>query len=319
VHDERRDDWICTNCGAVVRQWYYSNCHRTFSETEAPPTAKQSYTIRSVLNLQSIQVKANAIACKEDVKKDRFIAFLYRVATIMELGNRTAETAEGVYRRTPELQQRRPVVATVVALLVVTERSFGRYVNMREVSAITNTSKMGGHVIAVCKILGVSQRSDPANSINKYISIMRFPFKYGAHLLRLYKKTCVDNGSLGTDTVMALVIYRFFKSNREKSDKTRPLTLEDIARMTDTSVPSLRGYIDGTGGKCTIFRKARERALERARVKALERARERAREKALQKTREKATEREGGIDYMAKKRKTREHDCEVSPSKRVKI
>jgi len=247
VNDGRTEDWICTLCGVVVRKWIYSERQNTFMDSA--PTAKAG-----VGGYNLIQRMTNKMCVEEnrELLRNRTIS---RFAFELDFNERVANRAQAQVNNFEELRTRRPMKETMLASLIVAKRSLKEYVNVKAIGKRTMMRDLGQHVIAVCKIIGLSQRSDPLLYVHSFVSFFTFPYSYHTHISSRYSAALLLNGSMGTDTLMALVLYRFYEANKRKCLVARNITLDDIAAITFTSPASLQGYVNGTGGKCTLFTK----------------------------------------------------------------
>jgi len=257
VHDARTDDWICTLCGGVVKRWIYSERQHTFAHTA--PMIDNGYIPATKGDVKALHKYGNNMINRffpEEAHEDRLIARLKTLGEQLEYSENIINRGIVKLKRFPKLKKIRPIHHTLTAILVVAKRSYGEYVNLKSVSTQMGYPDLGKTVISVCSTLGLSQRSSPVSHIPRLVQLLGFGYKYAKHVKRHYLSARRKNGSIGSDTLMALVLLRFYLANIRKSKvPAKDINLEYIARITHTSKSSLKGYIDGTGGKCTLFNK----------------------------------------------------------------
>lgn len=257
VHDTRSDDWICTLCGAVVKRWIYSERSHTFAHTSE--MVPNGYIPPPKETTKALHKYGNNMIDRffpEEARQDRLIARMKRICEILDYREIVLNRSIVKLKKFPALRKIRPVDHTLAAILVVTKRSLGHYVNLKTVSEQLCFKDIGKAVITVCSTLGLSQRSSPVSFIPRFAQLLGFDYKYVKHIKKHYIASRKRNGSIGSDTLMALVLIRFYMANKHKSKVSpRDIDLNFIAKITHTSKSSLKGYIDGTGGKCTLFNK----------------------------------------------------------------
>lgn len=256
VHDPRSDDWICTLCGAVVKRWIYSERQHTFAHTA--PMVPNGYIPAPKDTTKTLHKYGNNMINRffpQEAREERLIMRLKELGDILDYTENIVSRATVKLKKFPKLKLIRPIEHTLAAILVVSKRSFGHYVNLKHVSAILGFKDLGKSVITVCSTLGLSQRSSPVSYIPRFTQLLGFEYKYVKHVKRHYLHARKKNGSIGSDTLMALVLIRFYIANQSKSKLKSKVDLNYISRITHTSKSSLKGYIEGTGGKCTLFNK----------------------------------------------------------------
>lgn len=254
VHDIKSDDWICTNCGCVVKKYIYSDRAHTFAHTNSPAVTF-SVSESTKHNTDNHQLLSRFF--KKEDKEQKLRKKFEHFATLLDYPETVVNGAFAMINKFKELKQIRPFEMTVVACLIIAKRSKEEYVNTKLIESNLSMPGLGKRIISVCNTVGLSQRSDPLHYVPNYVQRLGFKYKYNKHVIRFYKRARKDNGSIGSDTLMALVLYRFFKANSKKSVFRNQLDdniIEHIAEITHTSQSSLIGYIEGTGGKCTLFK-----------------------------------------------------------------
>ena len=251
VFDQRNDDVICRLCGTVVKKWNYSDRSLTFKDTAVAP--------KIFVPQDSLQKRGSQMINRffpEESNKHKLHQKIEKIAELLEYEKNVVNRAKAQIEKFPRITKIRPSNLALASTLVVAKRSFDDYVNLKQVSRILGCNDLGKTVITVCNIMGLSQRSTPVAHIPKFLFMLGFKYKFVKHLKILYKKSRRFNGSIGSDTLMALVLIRFYCANKGKSSVCpSKISIEYIARLTFTSVSSIRGYIDGSGGKCTLYNK----------------------------------------------------------------
>ena len=250
VHDVRSNDWICTLCGAVVSRYMYGDQEHTYSDTV--PVDSSLSTSATRLEARGHQRLMDR-AFPASKRLDTLYAQLGTLATQLDCSDGVLSRAKVMIEKFPDLLKVRPHNHMLMAVLIVAKRSYGHYVNVKHVSTLLNVDDLGKTVITTCTIMGLSQRSTPESHIPYFTALMGFRYRFNRFIKKLYLQARRKNGSIGSDTLLALVLYKFFMANRTKT--TVDCTIEFIAKITHTSLSSLKGYVDGTGGKCTLFNK----------------------------------------------------------------
>lgn len=206
--------------------------------------------------------------CKEEVHQDRREKRLDELAEILQWsergldghGSRVTIKAKHFFIKSAALRSRRPVRHTAAAVLVVAKRECGDYVNIENVSNRLAIRDLGAHVIAVCKILGLSHRSRIEQTIPGFVTQLGFPYKYTKYISKLFEKYSRENGSMASNTIMALILNRFYETNKSKSKAPEGyVSLEYIATITGTSVTTLNAYM--TNGSCSIYPKKQNKRV----------------------------------------------------------
>lgn len=271
VYDERTADLICTNCGAIQRNVNAQYLYGTTNSYHAPV-----HTVRSAgtdvhphekalrkgeLDKQAeIWRRMTQRFCKDEVAVDRRERRIDEYAEILQWSeagldghsSRVTTKAKHLYIKSAELRRRRPIRPTIVATLVVAKREIGHYVDVDKVAEQVDVDDLGSHVIAVCKILKLSHRSQIDKCIPQFMAGLGFPFKYVKHVKKLYERYSRENGSMASNTIMALILHRFYFANQKRSKTGNfKVTVEYIARMTGTSATTLNSYM--SNGACTIY------------------------------------------------------------------
>jgi transcription initiation factor TFIIIB Brf1 subunit/transcription initiation factor TFIIB len=277
VYDERHAELICTNCGAVQSN---INSHMLYGTTssfhnpvhtvrhsgaDAHPNERAAR--KGEMDRQAeIYRRMTQRFCKDDVSQDRREKRIDEFAEILRWsecgldghGSRVTVKAKHYFIKTPALRGRRPVRYTTAAVLVVAKRECGDYVNVDEVSHRLALKDLGSHVIAVCKILGLSHRSRIEQNIPGFVTRLGFPYKYTKYVSKLFERYSRENGSMASNTIMALILNRFYETNQAKSKAPEGyVDLKYISDITGTSITTLNAYM--SNGACSIYPKKRNK------------------------------------------------------------
>lgn len=251
VHDPHTDDWICTLCGGVVKKWMYSNDNSHFDN--APPLALPQSGAQKKTAEQGERLLERFFPAEK--RKKKMHAKLKHFGELLDVSESVLNRAGAQLTKFPKiLETIRPIDHAIVASIVIAKRSNSEYVNIKTICELLGWPDIGKVVIDVCNIMGLSQRSDPLHNINRLVYGLGLPYNTRKKIIKLYNYAQRSNGSIGSDTLMTLVLIRFFHANRKKSKlPPKMCKLGYFASLTNTSESSLRGYIDGTGGKCDLF------------------------------------------------------------------
>lgn len=286
VYDERTADLICTNCGVVqgnvnaqflygTTSSYHAPVHTVRSAGTDVHPHERAVRKREMDKQAEIWRRMTQRFCKDEMTVDRRERRIDEYAEILQWSeagldghaSRVTTKAKHFYIKCAELRRRRPIKPTIVATLVVAKREIGHYVNVDKVAEQVDVDDLGAHVIAVCKILKLSHRSRIDKCIPQFVTGLGFPFKYAKHVNKLYERYSRENGSMASNTIMALILHRFYFANQKRSKTGNvKVTLEYIAQMTGTSVTTLNAYIGN--GSCTIYpsKKSCKRPIERSSI-----------------------------------------------------
>lgn len=273
VYDTRRAELCCLNCAVVqskiFSQYLYGSVHSytnpvhtvrsTSSDVHPQERARQKKDMEAQAKLyhrmtQRFCKEENAVD-KREKQIDQFAEYLgWSDSGLNGHQSHVTIKCKGYFIRNEELRTRRPKKETIAATLIVAKRSCGHYVDVADISERLDLGDLGGHVIAVCKILGLSQRSSIESQIPGFVMNLGFPFKYKKHVEKLYNRYSIENGAMASNTVMALILHRFYFANKKKSNTGKfEVTIDYIARLTGTSVTTLNTYIQN--GNCTVYPK----------------------------------------------------------------
>lgn len=280
MYDEKYADLICTNCGAVQSninsQMMYgttSSFHNpvhTVRHSGADSHPNERAAHKSEMDKQAeIYRRMTQRFSKDEVHQDRREKRLDEFAEILQWsergldghGSRVTIKAKHFFIRNATLRRRRPVRCTAAAVLVVAKRECGDYVNVDDVSERLAMQDLGSHVIAVCKILGLSHRSRIEQNIPGFVTRLGFPYRYTKYVSKLFERYSRENGSMASNTIMALILNRFYETNKAKSKAPEGyVDLDYISTITGTSITTLNAYM--SNGACSIYPARNKRTRE---------------------------------------------------------
>lgn len=252
-HDTEHAELVCTGCGCCQRRYLSENIQHSYTDAKS---INPIYTVKSV-NGTDLNKKAKLITrmtnrfCKEENAEYTRNEKIKEYAYLLDANQIVIDKCEYYFSKFESLRIRRPKNPTIVATLLVAKRECGIFVDVSDVSSLLMMGDLGAHVIAVCKIIGISQRSKITTNLPYLNDLLGFPYKYVHHIKRLYNVFSKENGSMATNTVMALVLWRFYNANKSKSKRKEDLTLDELAKNTGTTVSTLEGYM--YNGTCTIY------------------------------------------------------------------
>lgn len=267
VYDEQTADLICTNCGCVQQKFFAQSIYGNIQSYHNPVHTVVSVPIDShpqAKYTETVKLKKQAELDRrmlerwdpEGTAEFKLTRAIEEYGEYLDYNQKIMTRCEHFFIKSKVLQKRRPRSLTVIATLIVAKRQCGDYVNITEISNFVGVGDLGAHVIAVCKILRISHRSRIDKMIPGFVSALGFPYKYNKVLQRLYNKFNRENGAMASNTIMALVLYRFYMTNKTKAKpKVKKVDIEFIAEITGSSVTTLSSYLHN--GKCTVFPKTR--------------------------------------------------------------
>jgi transcription initiation factor TFIIIB Brf1 subunit/transcription initiation factor TFIIB len=247
VYDSRTADWICTICGCVVRGYFFDQQYdANYEEYQTAAVDKDYFSRQDKKRQKTTMERIMDRANPEDVKERRFHAMLEDICVKLEYSARVKGRAEAMFNRFKELKKQRKMYNVIAAVLIVAKRSLGEYVNLNKVQNQL-TVKLNSTIKDVLNITGISQSSLTVKAIPYYIFSLGLPFKEEKRLRKLFEKASRSNSSMGSDTLLALCIFRLLKHLKNNKHD-----LQEIANLTNTSYNSLQSYISGKN-KCTLF------------------------------------------------------------------
>lgn len=247
-YDHQHAELVCTNCGCCQRGYISEDRQHTFKETNP------IYTVRGVIDKKAkIYFDMTNRYCKEENDERRREKFIKKYSEVLDLSQKVVDKCLYFYSKSKSLCTRKPRRQTIAATLIVAGRESGVFMDTKSTSDLLNIGDLGSHVLDVCRILCISHKSNMELQIPEFTSIMGFPYKYSTHIEKLFKRYRKENGSMATNTILALILWRFYNANKKKSKSPKPITMKHISDMTGTSVATIKNYI--SNGKCTIFKK----------------------------------------------------------------
>ena len=253
VYDTQHAELTCTICGVVQTningQLLYGN---NYSYHNPVHTVKhRGFEKLEYDRLGSLYARMTRNICKKEVSINRLHKKIDRINEILDYQERTADHCKLLFKNNSSLRKRKPRSESVAAVLLIVRRKLGFYVNVSKASSLLNMKDLGSHVLSCSKLIKISFRSKIENFIPGFLSQLGFPYKYKKYLDRLYIRYSRENGSMASNTLMGLILWKFYNANLKKS-KYPNIKLKDIASMTGTSVTTLSGYIQKQ--KCTIYK-----------------------------------------------------------------
>lgn len=253
-YDHQHAELVCTNCGCCQRGYISEDRQHNFKDTNP------LYTVRGVKNESKAKLYFNMTNryCTEENEERRRNKTMKDMGDILELSQKVMDKCEFIFSKSKELCKRKPRKQTVAAALIVACRESGVFIDTKATSDLLNIGDLGSHVLEVCKLLKISHKSNLELQIPEFTRALGFPYKYSSQIEKLFKRYRKENGSMATNTILALILWRFYLANSKRSKAPKPLDLSFISTMTGSSLATLKNYINN--GKCTIFQKVKKNA-----------------------------------------------------------
>ena len=243
VHDTRAGCWVCTLCGCVVRKWLYADDSKhNYSDTH---TATQAVSTVHSVGRDRMERLLDKVHPGE-ARERRLHAIIDEVARILDVNERVRGRAAAIFARFPALKKQRHLPRIVAAAIIVAKRSLGEYVNMKEASREMEC-KLSVAVRKVLKETNISQGSLTMRAIPFFISQLGLPVAEERVLKDIFMRASRANGSIGSDTLMALCLFKFARKHH-----LHHVSIATVAELTNTSATSLTSYIRGKS-HCTLF------------------------------------------------------------------
>lgn len=287
VYDEKHAELCCTNCGVVqthinAQVLYgdtssFHNPVHTVRHSVADSHPHERAAKKGEMDRQAeIFRRMTQRFCKDEVSSDRRERCIDEFAEMLQWSERGLDghhsrvtiKCKHYFIKHAALRRRRPVRHTVAATLIVAKRECGDFVDVDMVAKSLHMDDLGSHVIAVCKVLGLSHRSRIEQNIPGFVTKLGFPFKYTKYITKLFERYSRENGSMASNTIMALILTRFYETNKSKSKAPEGFVdLEYITSLTGTSETTINAYM--TNGSCTIYpKKQKKRSRDQTTVKS---------------------------------------------------
>lgn len=210
VSDFAEGQYTCRVCGAVNNKTLFieqmQHDHYSFQHSFQNNELAQNY----------ISINANYIATdKLKLKLENRTRQLLLFAEQLDV-NESIQNFALVKLKNENIFCRKPIRETLFSLLIVAAREKKYYMNTKRIDKIFLLKNLGKHVIAVSKLLKLSQTSDPIDDIHRYIQLIGLPYKYGSHVKSLYfqAQRC---SKLSCDTLIAYILYQTWLKNKNDS------------------------------------------------------------------------------------------------------
>jgi len=240
VHDKTRDDVICTTCGIVQRGMFTSTNNKNYS-TPVPVVAGggASRIERGMLTRffpkEQKKLKCHMIISDLCSKYDICDMAMTRARVIFD-------------KHMDDLLPIKPRINVLVACIIVACHSLKIYINISKIENYFLLSGVSKVYKTVCGIVGINTRVVILNSIPAMVCCMGLSGKYNKVLKTMFIKSSRKKSSIGAETRMALCCYKLYQDHGDKSKK---ITLQNIADLTNTSITSVTSYINPKGGIIT--------------------------------------------------------------------
>ena len=220
--------FICTLCGVVQRNnGFEYSIEKNTTYNEQPQSIafdKQSERMYHMTNL----------TCQQELKENRIKRALYEMSDQLDTNERTRNRAWLLFLRNKSFFTIRPMKNTIASTIIVACYSLKIPLSINKVSTLFGLKNLSATVKIVCKKLKINMRVDAKILIPSWVS--RVGGKYSDNKLvnRVYRALCKKHPSVGTETVLAAAIYKFYKGEKE---------IEEICKSTGVSLTSLKSII----------------------------------------------------------------------------
>lgn len=251
IYDSITDDYICTICGCIVRKFIYSDRKLTYHEK-----------FNSIENLKSNKfpnhekrlLMLNRFFPKID-KLEFYFNKIEKYGQILNFNEIVFNKAKYWLKKFPKLIEIKPRKKVIFILLILSQRSYNYCLDFTNACKILNINGVAKLMLRISKILGVSQLYIPIYNISRLLFLCGFKYKYVKYLKKFYFQAREKNKSIGSDTLIALILIRFYIANKKKSNiPPHKITLKYITKITNTSLASIKSYVFGAI-KNTLFTK----------------------------------------------------------------
>ena len=275
VYDASMDDTICRYCGCVQDKGFdgyeyvgYSSPVELMEQDSKKKRLAKLYknmmeNINDMLsreNKKAAILQNNKLSVEkrletvifDEIKSRKIVSLISYTANILEFNETVITRAEAIFNNFIILQKIKPLESVVAAVLIITQKEKGLYVNIKAIAEKLRLKRLSKMVNKISNdILEIDNDTYTISSIPMICEILHIKFKEHQRLRLMFDVASKQNNCIGSDTIMALCFY--IRIKQLKLDKQFPhFTLEFIAEITNTSYNSLQGYVSKKT-KCTLF------------------------------------------------------------------
>ena len=249
VLDYTHGDYICRICGVINdKKLFIENIQHqahSFSHTSSNNQLNGNFVSMNVHNIASSEY-VRAIASGQLYKGESSSTFLAKLenrtktlvcfAELLDVNESILNFATVSLKNNKSLLIRKPTKETLYALLIASAREKGHFINTQYVADTFLLKSLGKHVIAIAKILKLSQKSDPILEVHRYVQLLGFPYIYGKHIKQLYEKA-QRHSKMSCETLLGAILYQVWLNNKQDSSKkdVTPDYVAQIVNLKDSS------------------------------------------------------------------------------------
>jgi hypothetical protein len=195
------------------------------------------------INLSHIQNGVENRFFRTAVQESVVFKMIRDLGAMLDASSMVINEARRLYKMHSKLHDLRTRESVLAALVIVCMRGQNLYVNIKSASQKLNCSDLGAMVIKVSTVLDRSQRSDPSHAIPYYTSFVGLPGSFSKVIKNTFIETRRKYPKVGTDTVMAIVLFRVHEQNLARSCFGSRVKLQDIVDATNTSMASVHTHL----------------------------------------------------------------------------
>jgi hypothetical protein len=148
------------------------------------------------------------------------------------------------------LRMLKPLANTVVSVLVLMKREnrTGQGMSIAQAETLSGL-RLGARLVRVTTALRTNNSKDHLEMIPMIVSQLGFPGRYEKYMRAVLLRCLNSNNTPGNQrrptrgSLFAVVVYRFFEANREKSQFKDRIDIDYIASITQTTASNIQRCI----------------------------------------------------------------------------
>jgi len=243
VVDTTRNDVICVRCGAVQD---HIRAENVVSMRHSCSTTGE---ISNACEFVTTCTRPNKTTGKVDVVVSKLIK---QYGEMMDSTENEMVHTSTLITKHPRVRQMKPIAATVVATMVLLKRENNTMAefNIRKIEKMTGL-KLGDRLVRIANEYNRDTIKDPVLMIPMVVSRLGLPQRYNKFLKSIYfrkldqfQKQEDDVRRPNRSTIFAVVVYRFFEANKEKSSFRDKINIDFIAEITHTTTANIRRFLN---------------------------------------------------------------------------
>jgi transcription initiation factor TFIIIB Brf1 subunit/transcription initiation factor TFIIB len=226
IHDRMTASIICTLCGVVQRN---NGFHETIKDNRyfEEQGVAQGFTRTS----QRMYHMTN-VCCQKELKKDRVQRQLIKMSDQLDVIERVRDRAWLLFLRNECFFNIRPLTNVIGSALIIASHTLQIHLSLDTVQSLFRLKNLSSTHKDLCKKLRLNLRTTPELLIPLWVSKLGGKYSDNEHVKRLYKQLSRKYRSIGSETLLAGSLLKFYKTKTE----------QEISDATGVSVTSLKVF-----------------------------------------------------------------------------